>query len=61
MSVGFFWCHTEGCPNYGRARKMDVKIGVCESCKQIMKLAAPGELPSVGHEVDLERQEKLDL
>lgn len=59
MSVAFWWCHTEGCPNYGRARKMDVKVGVCPSCMQPMKLAAPGELPSVVHEVDEENQGSL--
>lgn len=59
MSVAFYWCHTAGCPNYGRARKMPTADTTCTYCYQQMQLAAPGELPAVTHEVDEENQGRL--
>lgn len=62
MSVKFYWCHTNGCPNYGRARRMEALegvTGVCPFCSQAMHITAPDELPAIVHEVDEENQIKL--
>lgn len=45
VPVSFFWCHTDGCPNYGQARRMTIRSGsiLCTLCLRRIRLVAPGE------------------
>lgn len=46
MSIRFFWCHTWGCPNYGRARTVSTGANIkCSICGADQKMAAPDEHP----------------
>lgn len=48
MSVRFWWCHTEGCPDYGRARQMVTSCDVdCQYCGEERKMASPEETPEI--------------
>lgn len=49
--VRFYWCHSEGCPNYGRARQRVPNDTNCHSCARPMSMAAPeDEKPIIIHE-----------
>lgn len=41
--VRFYWCHTEGCPDNGRARRRRPADSDCEFCGEARKVAAPSE------------------
>jgi hypothetical protein len=61
MSVKFFWCHSEDCPDYGRARRLDtmVREARCPYCGNVLRITAPDELPAVTHVVDEDNQFKI--
>jgi sarcosine oxidase delta subunit len=44
MSVAFFWCHTWGCPNFGRPRQIATPALItCPYCGAERKQASPDD------------------
>lgn len=61
MSVAYFWCHTEGCPNWGISRPRLAGSGwKCELCKNTMLLRAPNELPAIVLDTPILKEEQTE-